>query len=203
MESKMMTDAQGVISGASNSVGRQFGGYTTPADISQEMWMWVLKHEHKVLEWLDREDKIDWAKGMKALSKTLTRVGVSYARKEKAAICGYRIGDEYFYTRTLVAALLVARENHGKMIVNQVDDTPRKAKLDSEGNDLLAMLSDVEIALDSLDEDQRQLVTDVCGRDVLPAAYAIEDGVTRQAVENRVNRALDRMIRVLGGEYPY
>jgi len=203
MESKLMLDTQGVIGGASHSLAREFHGYTTASDISQEMWVWVLKHENKIIEWLDREDKIEWARGMKALSKTLTRMGAVYCRKEKASRCGYRVGDEYFYTRTLVIALLVARENDGKLVANVVDDTPRKAKLDSEGNDLLAMLADLELALGSLDDEQRDLVISVCGRDLSPAAVALEQEVTRQAIENRVNRALDRMIRELGGEYPY
>lgn len=203
MESKQMRDAKGVIGGVSHSLAREFHGYTTAADISQEMWVWVLKHENKIEEWLEREDKVDWAKGMKALSKTLMRVGNVYCRKEKADRCGYRTNDEYYYTRSLLEALLVARENGGKMIVNQVNDTPRKAKLDSEGNDVLAMLSDLDIALESLEDDQRELLIKICGKGVAPAVVAVEQDVTRQAVENRVNRALDRMIKELGGDYPY
>lgn len=203
VESKIGQEVKALIGGISHSLAREFYGYTTAADVGQEMWVWVLKHDNKIIEWLDREEEIEWKRGMSALSKTLTRLGSRYCRKEKASTCGYRVQDEYFYSRQLLIALLVARENDGKLVANVVDDTPRKVKLDSEGNDTLAMLADLEVALNVLDDDQRELVIDVCGRDISTTAMALTHEVTRQAIENRVNRSLDRMIRELGGEYPY
>lgn len=203
LDEAVASDAQSVITGCAHALARDYYGFTTAADISQELWVWVLKHRAKVNEWLDREEQDDRNRGAKALQKTLLRVGSVYCRREKAAQVGYLTQDEYFYTRSLVAALVQARFNDGKMVINVVDDTPRKAKLDSEGNDILALLSDVDRAMEVLSPDQLQLVTEVHGFDVPVQEIAERDGVTRQAVENRLNRAVDKMIKFLGGDYPY
>jgi DNA-directed RNA polymerase specialized sigma24 family protein len=80
---------------------------------------------------------------------------------------------------------------------------PRKKKLDSEGNDLLALFADVDRALGTLEPAQISLLERVYASGVTLSDISEEDDVTRQAVENRVNRALDKMIKFLGGEYPY
>lgn len=203
LSDEVMQEAGSIIAGCAHSLARDFHGYVTAQDMSQEMWVWVLKHDHKVNEWLDREDKTERNKGARALSKSLLRMGQIHCRREKAKVCGYLPQDEYFYSRTLVAALVEAMVNDGKMQVNLIDDSPRKAKLDSEGNDILALLADVSRALKVLDGQQKDLVLRVCGYGDSTATIAEEDGVTRQAVDNRLNRALDRMIKELGGEYPY
>ena len=203
LNEELMEDSRVVIMGAAHALAREYRQYTTAQDISQEMWIWVLKHPEKVREWLSRDDKNEKAKGVKALNKTLMRLGSVYCRKEKATVSGYHPSDEYFYTRTLVGALLEALWNGGQMVSNQSDDLPRKKKLDSEGNDLLAMFADIDHALDSLEPAQISLLHRVHGEGVTISDIAEEEQVTRQAVENRVNRAVDKMIKTLGGEYPY
>lgn len=199
----VLDEAYIVVTGSANTIARDFRGFVSAEDIAQEMWIWVIKHRDKVEEWLVREDKAERSKGTKALFKTLLRLGHVYARKEKAKTSGYHPRDEYFYTRTLIVALIEAIYNEGVFQVNIVDDTPRRSKLDSEGNDLLAMLADVQIALDSLEENQKALIASVYGLGVSTSEIAEQEGVTRQAVDNRVNRVLDRLIKELGGEYPY
>lgn len=199
----VMADVKPVVGMCAHLLARDYYGYTSAADIAQELWVWVLKHPSKVMEWLDREDPADRGRGTKALQTSLLRAGAVFCRKEKAARAGYRPQDEYFYTRGLIAALVRARYNDGKMVVNVVDDMPRKAKLDSEGNDILALLSDLDTAMLVLSDEQKKLVVEVHGFEVPVLEIAERDGVTRQAVENRLNRAVDKMIKTLGGEYPY
>jgi DNA-directed RNA polymerase specialized sigma24 family protein len=203
LDDDLMQDVQVVITGAAHALAREYRQYTTAQDISQEMWIWVLKHPEKTREWLDRDDRNDKAKGTKALNKTLMRLGSVFCRKEKATVSGYHPSDEYFYTRTLVGALLEALWNGGQLVSNQIDDMPRKKKLDSEGNDLLALFADVDRALGTLEPAQISLLERVYASGVTLSDISEEDDVTRQAVENRVNRALDKMIKFLGGEYPY
>lgn len=203
LDDDLMADAQVVITGAAHALAREYRHYTPASDIAQEMWVWVLKHPEKVGEWLSRDDKADKARGTKALNKTLMRLGSVYCRKEKATISGYHPADEYFYTRTLVSALLEALWNGGQFVSNVIDDMPRKKKLDSEGNDLLAMFADMEAALQVLEPEQIGLLMRVHVDGETISDIADKDEVTRQAVEGRVNRALDRMIKELGGEYPY
>ena len=103
----------------------------------------------------------------------------------------------------MIGALLEAIWNDSTLVVNVIDDMPKRKKLDSEGNDLLAMMCDVERALSVLDGNQLDLLMQIHVDNVHVIDLAEQDGVTRQAVENRVNRALDKMITFLGGEYPY
>lgn len=203
LDEGLASDVKPVIAGCAHALAREFYGYTTAADIAQELWVWVLKHQKKVSDWLEREEQDERNRGARALQKTLMRVGVVHCRREKAAMVGYFPHDEYFYSRSLLAALITAQHNGGKMIVNVVDDAPRKTKLDSEGNDVLAMLADLDRALEDLSVEQRHLVIEVHGFGVSVSDIADREQVTRQAVENRLNRALDRMIKFLGGEYPY
>jgi len=198
-----MQDVQVVITGAAHALAREYRQYTTAQDISQEMWIWVLKHPEKTREWLSRDDRAEKARGVKALNKTLMRLGSVYCRREKATVSGYHPSDEYFYTRTLVGALLEALWNGGQLVSNQIDDMPRKKKLDSEGNDLLALFADIDRALEVLEPVQISLLERVYGHGEALTDIAEVEDVTRQAVENRVNRALDKMIKHLGGEYPY
>lgn len=201
--SEILDDVDVIVTGCAHQLAREYHAWTPASDIGQEMWVWVLKHERKVCEYLDRDDRNEHAQGAKALSKSLLRLGQRYCRKEKAKASGYLPQDEYFYTRSLVAALVEARCNDGKMQVNMVDDSVRKTKLDSEGNDILSMLADIDSALEVLEPAQKVLVLRMCGAGDSAADIADETGVTRQAVENRLNRALDRMIKELGGDYPY
>ena len=199
-----MEDVAVAITGVAHALARDYRAYTTAQDIQQELWLWVFRHENKVVEYIDREDKDERQRGLRALHKTMTRLAHVYCRKEKAKSVGYMPSDEYFYTRSLVSALITALHNEGKMVVNQVSEgSPRRAKLDSEGNDILALLADVETALAVLEPVQQDLLHRVYGDGVDVTAIADENGITRQAVDGRVNRALDRMIKELGGEYPY
>ena len=203
LDDDLMQDVQVVITGAAHALAREYRQYTTAQDISQEMWIWVLKHPEKTREWLSRDDRAEKARGVKALNKTLMRLGSVYCRREKATVSGYHPSDEYFYTRTLVGALLEALWNGGQLVSNQIDDMPRKKKLDSEGNDLLALFADIDRALEVLEPVQISLLERVYGHGEALTDIAEVEDVTRQAVENRVNRALDKMIKHLGGEYPY
>lgn len=203
IDEELMSDVQAVISGASHALARDYRLYTPAQDIAQEMWVWCVKHPGKISDYLDREEKGDRLRGMKALNKTLMRLGVAYCRREKAALSGYHPSDEYFYTRSLIGALLEAIWNDSTLVVNVIDDMPKRKKLDSEGNDLLAMMCDVERAMSVLDGNQVDLLMQIHVDNISVIDLAERDGVTRQAVENRVNRALDKMITFLGGEYPY
>lgn len=203
MPEELIDDVNVVVTSCAHQLAREYYHWVTADDIRQEMWIWVIKHPDKVRDWMTREEKPERAQGAKALAKTLLRMGQIYCRKEKATKSGYLPQDEYFYTRPLVTALVEALCNEGKMQVNLVDDSTRKSKLDSEGNDVLALLADVDLALRCLEDQQQVLVIRMCGLGESAAEIAAEEGVTRQAVENRLNRALDRMIKELGGEYPY
>lgn len=201
---EQMEDVGVAITGVAHALARDYRAYTTAHDIQQELWIWVFRHENKIIEYIDREDHDEKQRGLRALHKTMTRLAQVYCRKEKARSVGYMPSDEYFYTRSLVSALITALHNEGKMVVNQVGEgSSRRAKLDSEGNDILAMLSDVESALSVLEPAQQELLNRVYGESVDVTVIADENGVTRQAVDGRVNRALDRMIKELGGDYPY
>ena len=118
IDEELMSDVQTVISGASHALARDYRLYTPAQDIAQEMWVWCVKHPGKISDYLDREEKSDRLRGMKALNKTLMRLGVAYCRREKAAISGYHPSDEYFYTRSLIGALLEAIWNDSTLVVN-------------------------------------------------------------------------------------
>lgn len=191
-----------VIGPSAHALGRKYHKFCEAQDIAQELWIWALKHPKVVLQFIDREGD-ELKSGLKGLGKTLYREGDRYCRKEKAALSGYRVSDEYFYSKALIDSLIEADANEGKMLVNQVNDQVRRTKPASEGGDVHAMIADVKRALKVLDPSTEAMlqyhVVDKMSSQQIGDIFEI----SRQAVDQRIARAYEKMIESLGGHNPW
>lgn len=192
-----------IVANVAHALARKYNRFMEAADIAQELWLWCLTRPSKVTMYLDREEPGERRAGAKAVQKSLYRAGDRLCRKEKAARSGYRVSDEFFYSKALIEALLIAKYNDGKLMERGVDTNVRVSKSLAEGGDVQAMIVDLEIALDGLSDDTRDMLVEHVVRGVSTTDLAEQLGVSRQAVDQRMTRAMDKMVDSLGGPSPY
>lgn len=173
-------------------------------DIGQNLWLWLLSKPRKRLHpVLNVEDQDKQKKEIDYFERNLYMAGDIMCRKEKAQVSGYRHTDEYFYSQSLIVALLEARENDGVMPTDSVSSKVRRTRSLAEGRELETMLADLDRALASLDPDQYEFLVNLYGKGMTSRDLAELNGVTRQAVEARASRLIEKMIDLLGGVSPY
>lgn len=192
------------IAVTANSLARRYSRYGVDFhDISQELWLWSLKNKDWVADWLTRELEDEKRQGYAAFTKSLQRAGDRYCRKEKAASLGYETRDEAFYDEGQLKDWLAVRQNGIGVLTNSEPTGGRRTKAPNEGWNVEAGLADLERALDVLTTEQRWLVIELYGEGTKAEVIAREEGVTRQAIENRAHRALRKMSQALGGPSPW
>jgi DNA-directed RNA polymerase specialized sigma subunit len=199
-----------LIKGAAHSVARRYRHYTTAADLSQELYAFVLSRTDQLNKELVEAESIsneEYKWQQRKISARLRRAAERAARKEKASMSGYLAADEYFYDTTQIAQLLPAAlqfDNEGALLVEQLDDAPRAPKAPAEGGNLLAMVVDVRAAYDKLELDDQQLLEQRYGiAPMLLKDMAEAWKVSDSQVDRRIQSALRRLIDNLGGESPY
>lgn len=169
-------------------------------DVRQELWVWATAREEKVREYLEDGNT-------RRLRNRLDSVGRGFCDAEKARIVGYSTDDLYFYSVETIRELLPAVFDYEAWLPGQATDSSnngpkRKSVLASEGNNALAMLSDISAALWSLHPEHRDVLVAVF-RDREPIeALADEAGITVDSYEKKVTRAIKRLRSRIGGERP-
>lgn len=185
----------------------RYKGFVERDDLIQEMFVWVIAHKARVIEWLEAEDKADRLEGERALRTSLRRHGERYARQQKAASSGYDTTDEYFYEVSLVEELLpeaFGRRDGWRPTANDAD-TGRLSKtpLLAEGNDHWAKVSDVADALSKLSLYYFTILRyhHVMGTSI--RALAESWGKSKSQMQRDLNAALWKVVRELGGSSPW
>ena len=196
-----MTDLLNDLAPMVNQIASEFGrsnrvyGAET-ADFSQELYLWIVKNEDKVREWLDPEDP---AHGLLAVS--LKNVAKGYAVGVKAQALGYERDDLHWYNKGELKALLPLVFNDDAWH-EPPQSEGRSAKAPSEGGNWIATLADVSQAYSKLDLADQQLLRYFHKDDYSNQEMADDEGVTHQSMSERHDRALGRLLRILGGTVP-
>lgn len=196
-------DLMPVVSGAAHQLARRYSAFTTARDIEQDMWVWLLENRKRWRFVFESDEPSDRKQAFSFLEKNLLRFGERRCREEKAKVSGYRHTDEFFYTEALIAAVLEARHNNVNTLGEMTGEKVRRTRTLSEGGEVDALKADVDIALSSLEEDERYLVYSLHAEKRSAKDLAEELGVTRQAVEARAQRLMDKMVVSLGGDNPW
>lgn len=193
-------DVYDIIDGVTASLTRRYRQWTTPDDIRQELRLWSWRKREKIATYLVREDTGKRRAGEAAYMKSLARHGDRYCRREKAKISGYEPDDEFFYTPTLIEACIAAHVQGLSALQAQVGEL-KVVRDPAEGGNMMTMITDVAGALSKLEPDQRALLIQLHGIGTDPVLIARMSGVSRQAVHQRAERAIKKMLRVLGSEW--
>ena len=196
-----------ITSGLAYNLSKKYHRFAEQNDIKQAMNEYAWKRKDKVNEYLMREEENERRMGYKAFSTFMRRAGERYARKEKARALGYELGDEYFYRIEMIENLIKVLGSEDAHLTNQVLDPDvhgiKAKKQASEGNNLLAMLADVDRAMKKLDPRTQGILNSRYAHDLPLTEIATAWDISPQRVEQISTRGIRDMSELLGGGAPY
>jgi len=170
-------------------------------DIIQELWLWFLEHPKKVEEWSSMEDQ---KLATKLINRSLHNRAHDYCQKEKAKTIGYEVADLSYYHRDVIEELLpsVITGDWSQPVFSDVNGD-RKTFAPSEGGTLMAMQADVSSAFQHIGLHHQEILLQwfVNGRNSKDLGNAL--GLSSENARMKVTRAIDAIIKKLGGKMPY
>jgi RNA polymerase sigma factor (sigma-70 family) len=188
-------------------LSKRFYNFVELDDVKQSINEYCWKRKDKVIEYLLREDTIEKRAGIKAFSTFARRAGERYCRKEKARTLGYELGDEYFYRLELIEGLIKVVGNGDSYLTNQVLDPQthgvKAKKMPNEGNNLAAMIADVDKAMKKLDPRTHGILNSRFALDMPLTEIATAWEISPQRVEQLIAKGVREIAHYLGGETPY
>jgi DNA-directed RNA polymerase specialized sigma24 family protein len=170
-----------------------------PADIRQVLWLWFVTHPNKYTEW----SKLPPKDREKLIAKSLRNAAITYCEKEKARKFGYDMVDLYYYDASVIEAFLPSILGDSYEIPTKIRDLNfqfGKSGEVTDGNNWLVLRSDIEKAFNQLPEAKQN---------ILRLKFTVEDcewtdlgkelNTSADGARMRVNRAINSLIRILGG----
>jgi DNA-directed RNA polymerase specialized sigma24 family protein len=169
-------------------------------DFRQEMYLWVAENEYKAAAWLDPELTPE-ADGVRLLARALRNRCKGYGVNVKAQALGYEVSDLHWYTKGEVRALLPLMFNESAW-----HEPPRSegrtAKSPAEGGNWIATLADVAQAFKRLDSEDQHILRRFHEDGWTNRLTAEAEGVSEASMSRRHDRAVSRLVGLLGGERP-
>ena len=191
-----------LVSTLAMEYGRKYS-IIEPADIRQTLWMWFVTHPNKYTEWskLPPKDK------EKLIAKSLRNAALKYCEQEKSRKFGYDMVDLYYYDPSVIEAFLPSILADSYEIPSKIQDLNFKFGKSGEvtdGNNWLVLRSDIEKAFNRLAEAKQNILrlrftTDNYEWNDL----AKELNTSADGAHMRVSRAINSLIRILGGWRTY
>jgi len=170
------------------------------ADLRQELWLWFLEHPKKLKHWEKEHDEKNLSK---LVAKSLRNAAKDYCQREKAKALGYRIEDNYYYDKQLLEAILPAVFTGSRTPPSLTDmGYSNTKKVLSEGNNWLAMCADVDKALTKMSLEQWDILRTRYAHGLEITKMGEELNASQDAVRMRINRALNTLLNILGGNKP-
>ena len=189
---------ENLVGGIAYEFSRKFH-MVEAADVRQELWVWFLEHPNKVKTW----EALDEKQSVRLIARSLRNAAKDYCQKEKAHAVGYRVEDNYYYDRQVVERFLPA-VMRGDLSAPSLKDLgfSNNKQVASEGGNWFAMMSDIEIALRKLTDEQRVILYLRFGDGCDNTTLAKELSISEDAARMRVNRAMNNLMNILGGSRP-
>lgn len=172
-------------------------------DIEQELWIWFAEHPNKIIEWLELPDQKDKDR---LFARSLRNAALDYCLKEKAHKAGYNSEDNFFYNKQFVKLMIPAvLSDDWTKFNNVLSDMGRTTKVLAESGDWMSFSADVKMAFDKLNKRDQSLVHLFYGEQVDGAELneRIDTTKSQKAVMMEANRAVNKMIKLLGGFPPW
>ena len=180
-------------------------------DIEQSMWLWFASHPNKVREWTKLEDN---KQATKLFARSLRNAASDYCQKEKSAQEGYSFDDNFFYTKGLVENILpymIKSESDEDMdleatldlVMQDLGLTRGSSSAAAEHGNYLAFFTDIKSAFYRLPEDKQNVLRLRYTDDLTYTQLADLINQSSNTARMKTERALNHLIRILGGVKPY
>jgi len=168
-------------------------------DVYQHLVVWALEHKHKVVEWA-----VDEGLSFK-LKRTFNNEAQKLVARERKRHSRIPISDIFFYTTEVLHELLRDVWTHDAWgtTPDMSSEFISRTTKPNEGNNRLALMSDVYSGVQRLNEADRNLLFDRYadgGMDFTQLAEKYD--ASEEALRKRVQRALQKLQERLGGEPP-
>lgn len=172
-------------------------------DIKQQIWLWFVEHPRNLEIYQNEHSPRD---SDKLIAKSLRNAAYDFCIKEKAQIEGYNPNDNFWYTKEFVKMLIpgVLTDNWEKL-ETAMTNMGRSTKAPSESGDWMAYGADIRTAFEKLEERDQNLVFLFYAQDLDSKELqreSNEEHPSPNAAAMAANRALNKIIRYLGGNPP-
>jgi len=197
----LLNEIAPVVEAVAASFGRNNRVYGAEADdFRQEMYLWIVQNEDQVHDWLDHE-LFDEREGERLLAGALRNQCKDYAVDIKAQAVGYERADLHWYSKGEVKALLPSVFSESAWHEPPRSEG-RSTKSQAEGNNWIATLADVAQAFTKLDPADQHLLRRFHEDDWTNKMMAEAEDVTKQQMSYLHDRAIGRLVNLLGGSAP-
>jgi DNA-directed RNA polymerase specialized sigma24 family protein len=168
-------------------------------DIYQHLSLWALEHWHKIEEW-NTDDSMPYK-----LRKTFNNEAQKLVAKERAIKSRSPMSDSFYYTPEVLHELLrdVWTHEGWDSASDMSSEFVSKSSKPAEGNNRLALLSDVKQGLSALSDADQELLRNRYhdgGMEFEDLSVLYE--ASEEAMRKRVKRAIIKLQDRLGGEPP-
>jgi len=204
LNSELLEEVTEIATTVARQIHPRYAVYFEAHDIKQELLLWSLKREDKIEQWLSHDQEPqDRKAGIRQLAKTFQREADKICRSEKARKVGYETRDEYFYSAGLLEELIA---NIDALEQQQGGQNARVSGGGSDpatGNNFAASVADVRKAMEALDPADCLMLEMRYQEGLTYAQIATHLDLSDSTVHRRVNGALKRMVKFLGGDSPW
>lgn len=181
---------------ADRAARRHTGQWAEYDDLRQECLIWFVENEGTWVRW---QEEGNYEHKVRA---SLANHCKRYIMQEKAARSGYSPEDQFFYSIGMVNDLMPLIFGEPDVLVNNGQTEAKPPANPQENNNLQAMIADIKVGYEALsDADKLMLGAVFDGGDPRRnlADEAAVLGISRDAMDKRVRRALGRLRKPLGG----
>lgn len=189
-----------IIKVGSYGVARKFTEFLHRDDIEQHSWEWVMRAPRKVARWHQDNDVSGFNR---ILGAVLWDEGTHLGRKTRAEALGYTLGDEFYYTKSMLTTLLPDVFNDEAWVNgpswNRNQSKVREGKALNEGFGWVATLSDVSRAFSKLPLSDQSVLRLSYQQDMTRRELAASLGVPLSTASDHHNSALKKLWNLLGG----
>jgi DNA-directed RNA polymerase specialized sigma24 family protein len=183
------------IDSAATFTYRAYASWISLPDVKARLWLWTIENETRVDDYLSQPD------GERIVRSILSKEARTYALKERAVSNGVDPADLAWYSVTMIRKILpdvFDYEDWQSFESGGSDGRGSKPVANATG-DRLAYILDIKGALTSLQEDHVGLLREHYGKGVSLKACAIALGISDDACQKRLQRAVYAIADKLNG----
>ena len=193
-------DLTPVIESVASEYARRYSHFgLEQGDAANSCWLWLYEHPSKVLDFFENGTE----QGVRLIARTLRNELHDIGEDAKAQHLGYSRDDLAYYSKAYVRSLLPSMFDDEAWIHPEQSDGERRAPSDpATGGNWITTLADVARAYAHLDAYDRDLLAAFHRDGWTNKMSAMAEGVSEQTMSYRHDRAVNRLVRLLGGHKP-